>query len=321
MDPVARLAGYRDVVPFDVDNAVLVESWSNDTWMTDDAVLRVCWRGDRDRLDRERQLLTVLPASLPHASVLSFGTWEDGSWIVLRRIPGERLDLAWPTLSFDQRQRAARRVGELIRSLHRWTPPPETRSLLSASTSITNKSPAEIAGSMLVPWPQDRLSPLLPWSEVLLSGHEDLQRALCDRSEDLGPVAPEAEFDGSTVVHGDAHAANVLCDGGEIVALLDFEWARLGPADLELEAICRDDPVIEAGIEDRGVLATEVFALTCLRDSYPELLAGEHLTERLWLYQLCAEIRDLCIWADEGVNDRRLSRLWSIATHPWVRFS
>jgi aminoglycoside phosphotransferase (APT) family kinase protein len=321
VDPVARLARLRKVLPFSVDDAVLVESWSNDTWLIDDAVLRVCWRGDRDRLDRERQLLAALPSSLPHASVLSSGTWGDGTWILLRRIQGGRLDLVWPTLSLDQQRRAARRMGELLRSLHHWAPPLEILALLSSSTSITNKSPAEVAGSMLVPWPQDRLSPLLEWSEALLGGHANLHRALCRRSEELGPVAPDAEFEGSTVVHGDAHAANVLCDGGELVALLDYEWARLGPADLELEATCRDDPEIEAGIDERGVLATEVFALKWMRDSYPELFKREHLTERLWLYQLCFELRSLCVWAGEGLNDRRLSRLRSIADHPWVRFS
>ncbi len=123
------------------------------------------------------------------------------------------------------------------------------------------------------------------------------------------------------MIHGDAHTANVLCDGEELVALLDFEWARLGPPDLELEATCRDDLQVEAGRDDRGVLATEVFALTWLRSGYPELFEREHLTERLWLYQLCFELRSLCVWADEGVDDRRLSRLRSIAAHPWVRFS
>jgi aminoglycoside phosphotransferase (APT) family kinase protein len=206
-------------------------------------------------------------------------------------------------------------MGEILRSLHQWAPPPKIRALLNSSTSIANKSPAEIAGSLLVPWPQDRLSPLLAWSEELLRGHADLHDALCRRSEELGPVAPEAEFEESTVIHGDAHTANVLCDGAEIVALLDFEWARLGPPDLELEAICRDDR-----IDDRGVVpAPEVFALTSLRDGYPELFEREHLTERLWLYQLCAELRSLCV-SGEGVNDRRLSRLRSIAAHPWVRF-
>jgi aminoglycoside phosphotransferase (APT) family kinase protein len=321
VDAAARLEGLRGVVPINVDDAVLVESWSNDTWVTDEAVLRICWRGDRGRLDRERQVLSALPASLPHASVLSAGVWEDGTWIVLRRLPGKRLDLAWPTLPLDQRRRAVRQLGEILRSLHRWAPPPKTRALLSAGASVTNKSPAEIAGSMLVPWPLDRLSPLLEWSEGLLPGHPDLHRALRRRSRELAPVAPEAEFEGDVVVHGDAHAANVLYDRGELVALLDYEWARLGPADLELEAACRDDPQVEAGIDDRGVLATEVFGLTWLREGYPELFEREHLTERLWLYRLCFELRSLCVWADGGVSDRQLSRLRSIADHPWVRFS
>ena len=241
--------------------------------------------------------------------------------MLLRRIPGERLDLVWPTLSIDQQRRAARQMGELLRSLHQWTPPPEIRALLSSSTSITNKSTAEIAGSMLVPWPQDRLSPLLECSEELLRGHEDLHTALCRRSAELGPVVHKGEFEGSTVVHGDAHAANVLYGGGEPVALLDYEWARLGPADLELESTCRDDPQIEAGIDERGVLATEVLALRWLRESYPELFDVEHLTERLWLYQLCYELRSLLVWTEGRINDQRLSRLRSIAAHPWVRFS
>jgi len=321
VDAVARLASVRDVMPFHVEDAVLVESWSNDTWLTDDAVLRVCWRGDRDRLDREAQLLSALPASLPHASVLGVGAWDDGTWVLLRRIPGERLDLVWDTLAPDQQRRAARRKGELLRSLHRWTPPEEIRTRLISSTSAAHRSPEQLAGSVLVPWPRDLLSPLLEWSAELLGHHADVHRALCRRSEMLGPLVEDAEFMGSTVVHGDAHPANILCDSGEVVALLDFEWARMGPRDLELEATCREDPQIEAGIDGRGVLATEVFALAGLRDGYPELFEIENLTERLWLFQLCGELRSLCIAADEEDSERRISLLRSLAAHPWVRFT
>ena len=52
-DSAGRLAIVRRAVPLELDGAVLAESWSNDTWVTDSLVLRVCWRGDRARLLRE----------------------------------------------------------------------------------------------------------------------------------------------------------------------------------------------------------------------------------------------------------------------------
>ena len=320
MDAAGRLLALSSLVDFDVVDAVLVESWSNDAWLTDDAVLRVCWRGDRTRLEREHRLLTALPESIPHASVQRSGVWQDGTWIVLRRIPGERLDLVWPTLGLEQRRQATSRLGALLRSLHRWRAPSEIRSLLMSSVAIAGLSPAEVAGSSLVPLPASRLDPLLAWSEELLCEHTALQRAVVRRIAELGWSVDEKEFDEGIVVHGDAHAANVLWNAGEIVAILDFEWARLGPPDLELEAICRDDPVVEMGMGAGGVRAHEVFALAQLREGYPELFEREHLTERLWLFQLCYELRSLCVWADEGVNVRVLSRLRSLTEHPWVRF-
>src|SRR5258708_22988274 len=68
-DPVDRLEMVRTAVPVDLAGAVLGESWSNDTWVTDRSVLRVCWRGDRERLGREGMLLGSPPPSVPHAPV------------------------------------------------------------------------------------------------------------------------------------------------------------------------------------------------------------------------------------------------------------
>jgi hypothetical protein len=93
-DPARRLEIVRPAVPIDLAGAVLAESWSNDTWLTGGSVLRVCWRGDRERLVREAMLLGSLPAAVPHASVLATGHADDLTWMVLRRLPGERLDLA-----------------------------------------------------------------------------------------------------------------------------------------------------------------------------------------------------------------------------------
>src|SRR5499433_2290827 len=76
-DPAARLEIVRRAVPVDLGGAVLAESWSNDTWLAGGSVLRVCWRGDRQRLLREAMLLGSLPATVPHAMVVAAGRTGD----------------------------------------------------------------------------------------------------------------------------------------------------------------------------------------------------------------------------------------------------
>jgi aminoglycoside phosphotransferase (APT) family kinase protein len=120
------------------------------------------------------------------------------------------------------------------------------------------------------------------------------------------------------VVHGDAHLANVLWHQGRLAALLDLEWARLGPPDLEFEANCRDDPAIQAREFSSAVPASEVAVLAWLRAGYPELFDREHLTERVWLYDICFQIRQL--YACGALGTRSLRNLANLTMHPRVRF-
>ena len=108
----------------------------------------------------------------------------------------------------------------------------------------------------------------------------------------------------------------MLWHHGRLTALLDLEWARLGPPDLEFEAICRDDADIQAS--PCAVPASEVPLLVWLRAGYPELFGREHITERVWLYDLCFQVRQLC--AGKAVDPRSLRNLASLTTQPRVRF-
>ena len=118
-DPAARLGIIRPAVPVDLGAAVLTESWSNDAWLASESVLRVCWRGDRKRLLREAMLLGSLPAAVPHAVVVAAGCTEGLTWMVLRRLPGERLDLVWPRLSRRERRDAVTRPGGRVEGIAR----------------------------------------------------------------------------------------------------------------------------------------------------------------------------------------------------------
>jgi aminoglycoside phosphotransferase (APT) family kinase protein len=317
-DPAGRLAIVRPAVPVDLDAAVLAESWSNDTWLAGGSVLRVCWRGDRERLVREAMLLGSLPAAVPHATVLAAGRTGDLTWMVLRRLPGERLDLAWPALSGREQRDAVVGLAGALKALHRWKPPPTVRQQLRQAPLTPPITPGDIVGTGMVPLPIWRLLPLLGWLEQQPGMDRDLAGRVRARIGELQPVVSDAEFEDGVVVHGDASFANVLWHRGRLVALLDLEWARLGPADLEFATIGGDDADIPARGSSQAVSACELPLLTWLRAGYFELFDREHLTERVWLYDICFRIRQMCAWG--RLDPRSLQDLADLIMHPGVRF-
>jgi aminoglycoside phosphotransferase (APT) family kinase protein len=132
------------------------------------------------------------------------------------------------------------------------------------------------------------------------------------------PLVSDAEFEDGEVVHGDASFANVLWHQGHLVALLDLEWARLGPPDLEFATISGDDADVQARGSSRAISASELPLLTWLRDGYPELFDREHLTEPVWLYDICFRVRQLCAW--DRLDPRSRQDLADITMHPRMRF-
>src|ERR1022692_3769844 len=93
------------------------------------------------------------------------------------------------------------------------------------------------------------------------------------------------------------------------------------PPDLELEAACRDDPDIEAQGRHGSCAAGDVPVLAWLRAGYPGLFEHENLTARLWLYELCHQVRQLCAPGVTSADAVRLERLAILADRPRVRFA
>jgi aminoglycoside phosphotransferase len=115
-----------------------------------------------------------------------------------------------------------------------------------------------------------------------------------------------------TCVHGDAHLGNALWKDGRLTALLDFEWVRLGPPDLEIEPYLRADTA--------GLTHTELGeALGWLAESYPAMFAGPDLVRRLWLYQLANAVRELFLdgpgQPPDGSAQRQLRRIVKSPDH------
>jgi Ser/Thr protein kinase RdoA (MazF antagonist) len=107
---------------------------------------------------------------------------------------------------------------------------------------------------------------------------------LAERLDELRPVDPLGA-PSTRIIHGDAHLGNVLATDGHLSCLLDFEWVRTGPADLELQTFLRVD-------ED----AHPAMAIATLGRHYPGLVSHPRLVERLWLYDLAFVLRHLVVW-------------------------
>lgn len=104
-------------------------------------------------------------------------------------------------------------------------------------------------------------------------------------------------FDATTVVHGDLSFENVLWDKDHVTALLDFEFARPGPPDLDLDVLLRFAALphlhVAADYEAQTRAADYANVPWWLAEAYPELFAHPRQFDRVRLYSLAWDVREL----------------------------
>jgi hypothetical protein len=105
LDRVRQIVRLPDVTP------VRLPSDSNDAWRIGDVVLRVCWRGDRDRFAREAAVTAMLPPEVCGPRLLDAGRVGDLAWQITRAVAGQPLNRAWHTLTMSRRRDAVRQLG------------------------------------------------------------------------------------------------------------------------------------------------------------------------------------------------------------------
>ena len=161
--------------------------------------------------------------------------------------------------------------------------------------------PLRRAGSELV-LPISLVLRLIPLAGQLPFVDHGVLDAAAGRLRDL---ADPVTAGGEVLLHGDFYLGNVLVHGGHVSALIDFEFSRLGPPDLELISVVR---ALEA--ESRLGLHRPAL-LVWLAADYPGLFDAADLDRRLWRYALAYTIRQIIFWPPDRAEADGLE-----VTHP-----
>jgi aminoglycoside phosphotransferase (APT) family kinase protein len=317
--PAARLRATAALAEAGLPGLALerVASNANEVWFAGPYVLRVCPVPDGWQLSNEARIATHLPDAVPHPRIVAGGRTSYGEWLLLERLEGEVLSRAWPAMREGARVEAVRQLGEALRALHA-TPLDGIEDLFGDEDTL--ECPHQL--------PPSRVLQLLRRADTITS----VDRRLLDAAREIVFRHRDSldEDEPEVLVHGDLHFENVLWDGERVTALLDLEWSRPGPADLDLDILLRycADPTDSRPVDEQAATATDLRSVPrMLRDAYPELFAHPQLNDRLAIYCLAYDVRDLLLNRPHGREEdlplshpvRRIRRLVEGRGHlPWM---
>ncbi len=252
---------------------------SNATWVGGGLAIRIANTPLVDDMAAEVALVRALPLEVGHPRILGAGTTEGHDWIVTEEVQGQNLREAWSTLVPEQRREAIRQLWARVRVVHDATP--SLRLFVGSQSGF-------------IPTPDDATAAAVRVSAAL--GLSDVQRSRLH--EIIGAYYRAAPVVEQIVNHGDLALMNALWDG-EVVALLDFEFAVLGPVEIDLCRLVCEALVSEDGHSTDSDAVAVAFAIAA-RDGDPvhgrALLHGAAVLDQL---------RDLEIWLARARTEDR----------------
>ena len=193
---------------------------SNSVWLTSTVVLRMGLDHDGS-LQREAALAALLPAEVGYPAVLDWGVDQGWEWIVATRLPGADLSATWTTLDDADRCRVVVDLWTRLRALQR-TDSVHARQLGCTSTPFYALDAGRAAQQLRVCRAAGALDTTLV--DAIEGRLAAMHAAL--------PQVPQA------LAHTDVHPGNTVWDGQHAIPI-DFEFACVGPSDLDVECIFR----------------------------------------------------------------------------------
>jgi phosphotransferase family enzyme len=204
-------------------------------------------------------LVTVLPPEVGYPPVVGSGVENGHEWMATERIDGVNLGHAWPDLPAADRLRAFEDLYDRLEHVHR--------------TDIRRVDPG-------------RVTPFYALNSAA-GQQKDLPDILdAETTRNLRRIL-DAAFAAITLVppaltHTDAGPGNAVWDGRKAIPV-DFEFACIGPSDLDIENLARqwhDEPEI----------------LNRLREIARPILAADGAYERILGYTVLREIWAVGKW-------------------------
>lgn len=313
MDPSERLELVLAAAGLDkgaARPAELVLSYSNDTWLIPSdrgpAVLRVAWRGDRQRLMREAMVGGEVGESFGYPEVLGAGWVQDAdlTYTLTRRLAGCSLATAWVGLDQSTRLAAVEQAVRLIQQLHRWRPSVEQLAALRPRVD-GSALVADQLGWSIIPWGVVDPERLLAALGEVAGFPVSLFAPLSERVATDLPLLAEVDH-GPVITHGDVHLDNLWWDGQQVSGLIDLEWVRPGPAWWDVARVADQtfDP-------DHPTTGAHQLIIDQLHDQHPEWSAIPDLQRRIELVQLGHAVRQV-ILAGSVVDDGQLDHPLSV---------
>lgn len=257
------------------------ESWSSRVWLAPAHVVRLASGRFRGGYAHERAVLRLVMPTVPHAHPVAHGYHQGREWLVLARAPGRPLGQVWGQMNPARRQAAVAALGDALRALHAVALPPGFHNPWLAEALAPGGHPENAYHAPPASYPRLLAAaaqvPGVDW------GLLDEIAAFVDERLDAFADDP------TVLVHSDVHFANVLWEGDNLTAVLDFEGARPAAPDLELDTLLRfaREPEIYRGPTEPAGLTRQDLAPVpgWLADAYPELFAHPRLPERLEAYE------------------------------------
>lgn len=259
-------------------------SVNNEVWLGKRAVVRL--NGSHSsRLRREAFLARHLPSNLRYPKVLHYGGEVGADYLVQQRYEGKPLARIWPMMSDASRRSAISQLGTQLRILHRIAtpdglPPADSPQLLEATGTPT----AALSAAL------DKSAKLTHVDKVLVA---EVQTFI---ASNLSAIVP---FDSSTLVHGDLTFENLLWDGRDLT-ILDYEFAHGAPPDVDLDVLlrCCALPFLHVAPEIEHLANPKDYSQVprWLNDSYPELFDAPRCGDRLMIYSLAFDVRELLMF-------------------------
>jgi len=253
--------------------------WTNATWLAGGLVLRLSTRQGDDKIRREAQLASLLPSEVGYPPVLETGIIDGYEWCLSKEIPGKNLGEIWPELDWDLRLSALRQLWKKVLAVHTVD--------IAAAAGLARKKPWFNASSS-----EEAEAGLnrLVLNKILSSSQAIILRETLTRYWNVLPAAT------CVLNHGDLTIENALWHAGQVVSLLDFEFAVIAPAELDMNELVkcafapseRPDPLPDPGGESLQQLRNVVTELARPVLAHPggkELLLGYAILLELWMLE------------------------------------